>query len=67
MSERTDVNKTNKSCKCIINNYYNFLQVNFRFQPKACNGYHNLMEKAMIFNDVVIISVRVNQYRLIFW
>ena len=38
VSEGTDVNKTNKSRRCIICNYYYFLKINFRFQPKPCDG-----------------------------
>ena len=40
--QATDVNKINKSSKCIINNYYNFLKVNFRFPSKIFNGCHDL-------------------------
>ena len=45
MFEETDVNKTNESRRCIICNYYYLLKVNFRFQPKACDGCHDLMQK----------------------
>ena len=42
--EGIDDNKTNESRRCIICNYY-FLKVNFKFQPKVCDGCHNLMQK----------------------
>ena len=45
MFEGTDVNKTNESRRCIICNYYYLLKVNFRFQLKACDGCHDLMQK----------------------
>ena len=45
MTEEIDVNKTNESRRCINCNYYYFLKVNFRFQPKACDGCHDLMQK----------------------
>ena len=35
-----------------------FLQVNFKFKIKVCNGCHDLMQKAMTFIDVAIASVR---------
>ena len=44
ISEGIDDNKTNESRRCIICNYY-FLKVNFKFQPKVCDGCHNLMQK----------------------
>ena len=41
--EGIDVNKSNESRKRIISNYYYFLKINFRFQPKVSNGSHELM------------------------
>ena len=46
----SDVNKTNDLHGCIICHYWYFLKVYFRFQPKVCDGCHNLMQKGMIFN-----------------
>ena len=40
-----------------------FLDKNFRFDPKVCNGCHILMEKAMNFN----VSVDGNDYRTHFF
>ena len=55
-----DVNKTSESCSCIFCSYY-VLKVNFRFQPKACDGCHYLLQ-------VVVASVTVNgnDYRIHF-
>ena len=36
--------------------YQYLLEINFRFQPKVCNGCHGLMQKVMSFYDVAIIS-----------
>ena len=58
VSEEIDVHKTDKSHKCIICNYYYFSKVNFRFQPKLYDGYHDLMQKAISFSDVAIVSVK---------
>ena len=30
---------------CIICNFWYFLGINFRFQPKVCNGCHNMTQK----------------------
>ena len=48
VSEGIDFNKTIDLC---------FLKTNFRFQPKVCNGCHDLTQKAVSFNDVAIVSV----------
>ena len=66
MPEGIDVNKINGLCECIIYHYCYFLEINFRFQPKVCNSFHNLKQKAMSFNHVAIVSVKGNDYRIRF-
>ena len=43
-----------------------FLDINLRFDPEVCNGCHDLIQKARSFN-VVIVSVKGNDYRIHFW
>ena len=35
-----DVNKTYESRKCIIFNNFILLKVNFKSEPRVCNGYY---------------------------
>ena len=44
--------KTNKSRECDIFHYWSFLDKNFNYEKYLCNGSHDLMQKAMNFNDV---------------
>ena len=44
-----------KVCECILYHYWYILNINFRFDPKACTGCHNLMQKAMSFNGIIIV------------
>ena len=67
ISEGIDIAKTNKSKKCNICHYWCFLNKNFNYEPYLCNGCHDLMRKAMIFNDVPIVSIKGNDYRIHFW
>ena len=39
----------------------------FKYEPHLCNGCHDLMQKAMNFNDVAIVSVKGSDYRIYFW
>ena len=39
--------------------YWHFLDKGFRY---ICNGYHDLMQKAMSFSDVSIVSVKGSDY-----
>ena len=64
ISEGIDINKINASKECDICNYWYFLDKNFNYEPYLCNGCHDLMEKAMNFNDVDIVSVKLNDYRI---
>ena len=60
VSEGIDVNKTDGLRWCIFYHCWYFLNMNFRFQPEVCNGCHELMQKAMSFNDVAVFSVKEN-------
>ena len=67
ISEGIDVNKTSASKKCDIYHYWYFLDKNFSYEPYLCNGCHDLMQKVMNFNDVAIVSIKGNDYRIHFW
>ena len=67
ISEGIDVNKTNLSKECDIYHYWCFKDVCFKYEPYLCNGCHDLMQKAMIFNNVAIVYVKGNAYRIYFW
>ena len=44
-----------------------FLDKNFNYERYLCNGCHDLMQKAMKFNDVAIVCIKGNDYRIHFW
>ena len=44
-----------------------YLDKNFNYQKYLCNGCHDLIQKAMNFNDVAIVSIKGNDYRIHFW
>ena len=67
ISEGIDINKTNASKECNICHYWYFLSKNFNNEPYLCNGCHDLMQKAMNFNDVAIVSVNGRNFRNHFW
>ena len=64
--EEVDINKTNLSKECDICHYWNFKDIGFKYEKYLCNGCHNLMQKAMSFNNVAIIYVKGNAYRINF-
>ena len=66
ISEGIDINKTNASKECDSFHYWYFLDKNSNYEPYLCNGCHDLMQKAMNFNDVAIVSIKGNDYRILF-
>ena len=39
----------------------------FKYEHYFCNGWHDLMQKGMSFNNVAIVYVKVSPYRIHFW
>ena len=44
-----------------------FQRYSFRYKPYPCNGCHDLMHKAMSFNNVAIVYVKEIACRINFW
>ena len=61
-----DINKTNGSKECDICHFWCFLDKSFNYEPYLCNSCHDLMQKAMNFNDVAIVSIKENDYSIHF-
>ena len=66
ISEEIDVNKTNLSKECDICHYWYFKDIGFKYELYLCNGCHDLMQKAMSFNNVAIVYVKRSTYRIHF-
>ena len=67
ISEGIDVNKINLSKECDICHYWYFRDIGFKYEPYLCNRCHDLMQKGMSFNNIAIVYVKGNAYRIRFW
>ena len=67
ISEGIDVNKTNLSKECHICNYWYFKDIGFKYEPYLCNECHDFMQKAMGFNNIAIVYINEDAYRIHFW
>ena len=67
ISEGIDINKTNASKECEICHYWYFKGIGFKYEPYLYSGCHGLMQKAISFNDVAVVYVNGNAYRIHFW
>ena len=65
ISEGIDVNKRNLSKECDICHYWYFKDIGFKYQPYL--GCHDLMQKAMGFNNIAIVYTKGSAYRIQFW
>ena len=66
ISEGIDVNKTSLSKECDIRHFWYFKDIGFKYEKYLCNGYHDLMQEAMTFNNAAIAYVKGSAYRIHF-
>ena len=66
ISEGLGINKANASKKYDNCHYWYYKDIGFKWEPYLCNGCHGLMQEAMNFNDVAIVSVKGGDYRIHF-
>ena len=64
ISERNDANKTILWKECDICHYWYFKDIGFKCEPYLCNRCHNLMQKAMSFNNTALVYVKGSAYRI---
>ena len=57
ISDRIDVNKTNLSKEYDICHYWYFKDIGFKYEKYLCISCHDLMQKAMSFNNTAIVYV----------
>ena len=62
ISEGIDITKINASKEYDVCYYWYFLDKGFKNEPYLCNGCCDLMQKAINFNDVAIVSVEGSDY-----
>ena len=67
ISEGINLNKTIALKECNICHFCYFKDIGFKHEPYFCNGCHDLMQKAMSFNDIAIIYVKRSASRIHFW
>ena len=41
--------------------------VDFKYEPHLCNGCHGLLQKAVSLNNIAIVYVKGNAYRINLW
>ena len=67
ISEEVYVNETDLSKECDICQYWYFKDIGFKYEPYLYNGCHDLIQKTMGFNNIAIVYIKENAYRIHFW
>ena len=47
--------------------FWYFKDIGFKYEPYLCNGCHDLMQRAMSFNDVAFVYIKGGAHRIHFW
>ena len=66
ISEGIDINKTNKSKKCMLCHCWYFLNNNFSCGPYLYDGCYNITRKSIDFKNITIIHIKNNAHRIYF-
>ena len=66
ISEGIDLNKTNKSKECMLCHHWYFLNKNFYYGPDFCDGCYNMTQKSIDSENIDIVYVKGNAYRIHF-
>ena len=64
-SEGIDVNKASASKECDVCHYWYFLNYSFKFQPNACNRFHDLLMMSINLSDIAILNIKGSDYHCI--
>ena len=67
ISERIDIDATNKSKECMFCHYWYFLDKNFSNGPYLCDGCYNMMQKSKDSKNIAVVHVRESAYRIYFF
>ena len=66
ISDGIEIDNTNLSKECDICHYWYFKDIGCKYEKDLCNGCHDLMQKAMTFNNVAVVYVKRSAYTIHF-
>ena len=66
ITEGINVDKTNKSRKCMFCHYWYYLNKNFSYGPFTCDGCYNIVQRSTDFKNIAIVRVKYNSYKIYF-
>ena len=67
ISERIDVNKTDKSRECKFCHYWYFLHKKFSYGPYICDDCYNFSQKSRDFKNIAIVHIKKKYIQNLFF
>ena len=67
VSERIDINKSNKSRACMICHYWYFKDIDCKFEPCVCGKCNEISMMADELDNIKILNVKGVDYGCVFW
>ena len=58
VSERTDVNRSNKLKECMICRYWYFKDIGYKYEPEICNRCHDTSMMTYELENIAILNVK---------
>ena len=67
ISEGININKCEETSReCSLNKFYYFLDKNFKYGPYLCDGCYDMFMKTVSMQNLTVIYLNGNYYRVIF-
>ena len=60
ITEGIDLNKTNKSKKCMFCHYWCYLNKSFSYGPFTCGGCYNIVQRSIDFKNIAIFYIKLH-------
>ena len=58
IKEGIDLDKTNKSKKCMFCHYWYFLNKKFTYGPFTCDRFNNIVQRSTYFKIIAIVHIK---------
>ena len=63
-SDEIDIDKTDRSIKCMVCGYYYFKDIGFKYQPYVCSSCHDFSMSVQLLSDFFILKIKNIDYRV---
>ena len=67
VSEGININKSNKSKKCMIFHYWYFKDIGYKFELYVCNKCHDISKMPYELEHIAVLNIKGVDYRCVLW